>query len=379
MSNRRMWDIVLTFSFIIGLLVPMVATFGPKKNDIAWIETVEKRKVAAFPHFPAHLTDFVRFTHDIEAYVSDRIGFRKYLIAARNAIDLDVFRKPASPFVVVGANDWLFFDERRSATDFLGLAPLPGGTLTTLRGEIEKRRAWLAERGIAYIFMIAPNKQSIYPEYLPRALQAFTGMTRTEQFLKVMETSPAASSVMYPAATLRAAKSSGDVYYRGDTHWNFIGGYWAYTAALDQLEKITDLKQPRLALTRDTLKDPNAPNGFRGGDLATMLDVSTAVPPPARWPRISDATCVTPPFPDEVDILPWAPKDRVWTCDADQNGQRLVLFADSFGGFLAPFFAASFSRFHIYAGHPTFEELQAYVENEHPTVVIEEHVERHFW
>ena len=377
MLERRMWNKFLTVAFLAGLLLPMLAMFG--SNDTAWIETVEKRKAAAFPDLPKHMTDAARFTRDIEAFVSDRIGFRKNLIALRNRIDLSIFHKPATPLVVLGKNGWLFFDERMSAADFLGLTPLSGETLANLRHDIERRRAWLAERGIAYIFLIAPDKQSIYPEYLPESLKYFSGTTRTEQFLSTMRSSPAASSVLYPAAALRATKASRDVYYQKDTHWNFVGGYVAYGTVLEHLEKVSGFRQPRLPLTPDTLRDPNAPGGFWGGDLAAMLNVSATVPPPPRWPEIDEDTCAKPPFPQEVDMSPTAPQDRVWTCAADVNDQRLVLFADSFGGFLAPFFAASFSRFHIYAGHPSFEELQKYVDSEKPTVVIEEHVERQFW
>ena len=33
---------------------------------------------------------------------------------------------------------------------------------------MEARRRWLADRGIGFIVMVGPNKQSIYPENLPR-------------------------------------------------------------------------------------------------------------------------------------------------------------------------------------------------------------------
>ncbi|MEI9865253.1 MAG: hypothetical protein WDN00_12025 [Limisphaerales bacterium] len=38
---------------------------------------------------------------------------------------------------------------------------------TTGRCCWKKRRDWLAKRGIAYLFVVAPDKHSIYPEELP--------------------------------------------------------------------------------------------------------------------------------------------------------------------------------------------------------------------
>ncbi|MEO8713882.1 MAG: hypothetical protein ABI369_02605, partial [Acetobacteraceae bacterium] len=55
---------------------------------------------------------------------------------------------------------------------------------------------------------------------------------------------------------------------------------------------------------------------------------------------------------------------------------RLLMFHDSFGGMWEPWLSSQFAQAVYVWRQPSFAELQRMVEIEHPTVVIEERLER---
>lgn len=380
MFSRRIWDALFAAAFLTSITVPMVIAFVPRWSDTAWIEDVEKRKPAPFPSLSGQRDVLRKLPSDFEAFFNDNVGFRTALIQFRNRVDLRFFRKSPAAKVVLGEGDWLFYNDKPSDDEFLGLAPFKPAELNRLRLAIEKRQAWLAARGITYIFLIAPNKQSIYPEKLPVHLQGDHGATRTIQFLEYMRGSPAESSVVFPSDALSAAKADGELYYHRDTHWNYHGGYTAYRAAVDRLDHISSGGVAPLALAWDDISDSNAPNGPAGGDLANMLHVEPGTTAPAKVvPVIGRPTCGVPAAPAAIEgVSPGTWPDNAWTCASDSRAQRLLLFHDSFGYGMLPFYAATFSYFRDAPRRPTFDEIVKFVEIDHPTVVIEEHVERYF-
>src|SRR5262245_54993986 len=79
--------------------------------------------------------------------------------------------RPANYDRIVGAEGWQFIskidsiDEKNAATVKLSQAELVHWART-----LESRTAWCNRAGAAYHFMIAPNKASVYGEFLPEGL-----------------------------------------------------------------------------------------------------------------------------------------------------------------------------------------------------------------
>ena len=48
---------------------------------------------------------------------------------------------------------------------------------------LEERRDWLAARGIAYLFVVAPNANTIYPEYMPDRIRKASFRSRLDQLI----------------------------------------------------------------------------------------------------------------------------------------------------------------------------------------------------
>ena len=69
---------------------------------------------------------------------------------------------------------------------FEGVNQFAAQDLEDWKALLEHRRDWLALRGIKYIFIVAPDKDSIYPEYLPDWMTKVRSHTKLDQFFDYM-------------------------------------------------------------------------------------------------------------------------------------------------------------------------------------------------
>lgn len=81
------------------------------------------------------------------------------------------------------------------------------------------------------LFLIAPNKTSIYPEFLPKEI---VPAPKPFHSLLTQKMKDKGLNVYYPQKDLQAAKSKGVLYYATDTHWNSLGAYTVFMNILKQ-------------------------------------------------------------------------------------------------------------------------------------------------
>lgn len=118
----------------------------------------------------------------LEAYATQHIGFRKWLMRARNQLVFSVFDEPHSP-VVVGRQGVLFEEEPLRAALGLGHALTPTEIQTRVRC-LRALQDTLARRGKLLLFVIAPSKASLYPEYWPDSAQHASRRTTNYERLR---------------------------------------------------------------------------------------------------------------------------------------------------------------------------------------------------
>jgi hypothetical protein len=88
--------------------------------------------------------------------------------------------------------------------------------------------------GIAYFFAVAPAKEAIHPERLPKTTPAVGAPDTARQLLEALERSPV--NAVYLHNPLRSLAVAGqDLYYKRDAHWTYDG---ALVAARTLLETI---------------------------------------------------------------------------------------------------------------------------------------------
>jgi hypothetical protein len=263
--------------------------------------------------------------------------------------------------------------------DFRGERSPGAATLARWTGFLDARRDRLEQRGISYLLVVAPNKQSIYPEFLPRQIQRQRSpRTLLDDLIRAMpETTE--MPVLDLRETLRAAKQQGPIYFQTDTHWNDVGAEVAAQAIVTRL-------RPKLPSIPVLDADLFATEQVQySGDIAAMALLAKDFSEDA--PRLIPRRSLPIAYGDGQPVFragvgmngvvghfsPGSTGEILTIEQPAPSLPRAIIFGDSFSLALAPLLSPYFQRLLVVKG--AFD--QALVDSERPQVVIHETVERH--
>jgi len=355
------WERVLVALFLTVLTVPGLATLAGVDADAA---RGEHRDLAPAPELTATWPAVAAFPAAFTAYFQDHFAFRGRLVRWQAAFRLLVLGVSPSPTVIRGKDGWLFYADDGALDDYLNTSPFSPAELETWTVTLQHAQDWLAARGVVYLFVIAPDKHVVYPEFLPDTIRRTGRVSRTDTLVAYLR---AHSSV--PVLDLRPAlvdaKRDARIYHRTDSHWNDLGAFAASQQILSRLRDVAGATWPGLA--------PDDPGAFErrdarvpGMDLAAMLGLEAWVSEddPRLRPRRPAAHVVEPAHPDAGNV-----GARIATEHPRASLPRAVVFRDSFGSTLVPFLSEHFSRA-LYLWE--YDVDPRVIERERPQVVIQE-------
>jgi alginate O-acetyltransferase complex protein AlgJ len=350
-------------AFFIMLVMPLLGNMlGVNSATV----TSEKRQLAELPNWHFGWKAVSDFPAQFEAFYNDHFGFRGTLIAWRNRMEVSLFKESPTPLVVIGKEGWLFYAgdsaNQESIKDYEGLLPLSSDTLQSMRTSLDERKLWLAKQGIGYLFVVVPNKHTIYPEYL-RSTRTVHVETRLDQFVTYMNQHSFRDYIDL-RETMTGAKTLGILYYKIDSHWNMLGAWVAQHKILERLSENFPVSSVK-PLSEFKISHFNK----TAGDLTNMLGVSAAfldddILLQAREPRRA---------PSRTPYVSGALKGFA-TEVKDDRLPRVLVFGDSFMDvYLADFLAEHFRKA-IFLRSPFDPTL---VQREKPDLVITETAERY--
>jgi len=310
--------------------------------------------------------DWNKIPGRFESLFNDHLAARKQLTAAHARLRMRMLHSSPTPRVWVGRDEWLFYNHNSDPLYHLRTDPDMPEHLDLWTRDLSARRELVEAGGGRFLVVFAPNKQSIYPEYLstdhwqtgPTTLDRLLERCRRDSKLQILDL----------REPLLAAKSTGQIYLRFDSHWNQMGAYYAYAAIVKALSASFPQLRP-LALSEFEFHHAQ----YQGCDLAVMVglgdrlvDDIVAMAVPGRHGRDIDE-----PVPAMTATLQHV---RSFIAENDQRHlPRAVMITDSFGEYPAVWLREHFSRFVVLG---TYSYERAIIEREKPDVVIQLIVER---
>jgi hypothetical protein len=309
---------------------------------------------APLPRALSRSESFAAWRDGVEAYVGDSFGWRSWAVRSFHRLNYRLFRVSEQPFVVVGKRGWLFYGG--AAAYHRATRPFSDEEREEWSRSFERRREWLDRLDIHYLFMIAPNKHSIYPEHLPGRLRRTGRASRYEQLVEDLRPRRAGRSWIDLHGPLTRAKSSEVVYERTGTHWNLRGAYEGYRVVFERLRAHFPQLEP-VPWERVETESGNQ------GEMPRVLGLEPLFPESLVRP----VGGVRYPRPRMRRM------SRLVTEQDDPELPRAVVFHDSFGLQMIPFLAEHFSYAVFQWGTRFDGELILAVQ---PDVVIDERVER---
>lgn len=268
----RVAHLLTVVGFACLLLAPAV-DLGARPDE-ARSPLRENRRAAPAPAPVVDTASLARFPTQFERWFADRLGLRDRLLRGDQVLRYFVFGTEPSPMLVPGRDGWLFYGADDSVRVHRGAAPMTRAELENWKRVLEAERDWCRGLGAEFVFAIAPNKQTVYPEYWPESL-APVGPTRLDQFAAFLA---AESDVRFvdlrPAL---AAERAHDVPADGDytyhplgSHWTFRGGVAGWNALVAALPESLS---SRLARPRGLFRRVEFSDGLRDSmALQTYVD-----------------------------------------------------------------------------------------------------------
>lgn len=357
---RGSWANRLTVAvFVLFLLAPLVGSLLRPVRSLA----NENRSLSPAPGFPNKRWKLQNFPPVFDAYFKDRVGYRRELLDLRRTALVETLGVSVAENVWVGRDGWLFMNVV-GAHGLPAAQPDPSPRIQRWADALDARRQWLAARGIPYLVLVAPEKSSVYPEFLPPKLQRHP----PPDYLAMLGQRIPNLSLVDPLPAMASAKGAEPLYHHTDSHWNDGGAYVAYAELAQAIRRewpvyrgkaFADFRQKPWVLTNcDLTMNLGYPPARCVEDFILFHepDGTTTFPP------IDGLLPTLEKYPDRLRHL--APA----VTESRRGVGRAVLLHDSFGAALQRHLASDFQRLTAVGTYGFPAELIA---AEKPDVVIQ--------
>jgi len=257
------------------------------------------------------------YLSDLAAWMGDRFACRQEMVTANAALTAVLFDESASDSVILGEDGWLYYAD--TLDGYEGAAPMTERELWRAARTLFLAQEYARARGARFLFTVAPNKNTLYPEHMPKRYPASRDESDWERLMPALDRAGVAYCDLRPALL----HGTGPVYYRTDSHWDGYGSALACDALTAALGG------------RSALADERFTTAPHRGDLYEMLY------PAGRETEEGRVLDRTRTFSYDGNFR--AADDLTIRTESGGTMGRLLMFRDSFGNLLHEDLAEMFS------------------------------------
>jgi alginate O-acetyltransferase complex protein AlgJ len=365
---RPAWfGVALAALFVASIVAALAGSFRTPRQT----NPFEKRPAEMLPPVPDTVGALRAYPAAFERFFDDRFGMRATLVHIDHWTRAMMFGISPVPKVLLGKAGWLYFlgeDANEFDRWYRGSEPIADATIVAIRDELLRRQAFLARRGIAYVVTVIPEKYTVYPEFLPEWAARRADRTPFDRLAAELAREPQLKFIDL-RAPLSRAKGGERLYYKTDSHWNYLGATVGYHAIMLEVTRLL----PGLTIAPVSRPPYVAGVDFYSGDLAQMLGLPRQfreddIAPLGKILANSESRCAKEETPAAAPNI----QTYVYRC-ANAPRYTALMYRDSMAIPLIPMLAENFAR-------TTFVTSQdfdpALVERLKPDIVIEGTVER---
>lgn len=195
-------------------IVPPRPLFGVVGPSIEYIPTPTIRSVIQ-EHFQKDFQDWFEYF----------LGFKTYAIRIDNTVRFALFDDVGTTetsAMFVGTHNYLY--ERAYIEQYIGATVTPQSVLIAQVQEMKQAKEILAGYGIPLLYIMAPTKPEVYPEFLTDYWKDLSDPER--DYIRMRSLLEASDVSVYDAAAMLREYTQTqpyDVFTTGGTHWSYYG------------------------------------------------------------------------------------------------------------------------------------------------------------
>ncbi len=309
----KIWKRLYVVVLCIILAAPSVLL--PFSKEIS----AEKRVLSAFPSLIDENGWNVEFTAQLDTWLCEHFPFRSQIISANNYWKSAMFATSDEQQVIVGDDGWLYFSE--TLPDYQGTNDLSDTALQQLQTIVFLIEETVRAAGADFVFTVAPNKNTIYPAYMPKRYPKAENTSNLERLTDLLKDAGYFADL---SAALRDTDEQ--TYHKRDTHWNAYGASQGYRALMSAANKQTNLFDDSTFTWKNTWR----------GDLDDMIFPALDIKDAQAVYDTAWTYAFTSNYRNDEDLL-------ITTENENGNGS-LLMYRDSFGNALLPFMAQTYQK-----------------------------------
>ena len=282
--------------------------------------TTENKKLSELPKIKDENGINFNYLGQLGDYFQDHFAFRQQMVSANASIYGKIFGASTTDQVLIGNNNWMYYTG--TLDDYLVENVMTDRAIENAVHNIKLMQNYVEGRNSQFILVIAPNKNSIYDENMPYYYKKGDSENNYEKLKNRM-----IQEEIHFVDLHTAFQDTDEVLYlERDSHWTNKGAVLAYNLIMSQ----------------------------------TSLDYDTYenVPYEVRKNHLGDLTEMLYPLNSELENNEYYQKEWLWsyvnkvtdnmdewieTKSPSENG-TVLMYRDSFGESMLPFFAEAFGK-----------------------------------
>lgn len=233
-------DVILKSKLFLSTIILILLT--PSFLQITGVATdptfIENRRPRNFPDIQDLKVSPTEYGDKVKLYIGDNYGLKVELLKL-NYLSRYLIGVSANPGNIVGKNGWIFMKRDWDVfNQYRGINRFTSAELDAWIDGMEFYQNWLKERGIRFYVFVAPNQETIYPEYMPHYATKINPESRMDQILRRLRERQSSLILIDPRHAISQAKikySPYLLYHKLEPHWNSLGAFVGYSALMDMI------------------------------------------------------------------------------------------------------------------------------------------------
>ena len=360
-------NVTLITLFLVVIGFPFFDTIFGITSDR---ENTENHKMAEFPEFSMRRLSV--YPSLLNNWFSENFRPRTQLFYAYALYKFRVLGvSPVPGTMLVGKNNWFYYSEA-ALDNYCRVNPATDVELEKAYNGLMSTYNYCQSKGIKYYLYICPDGQSVYPENLPDNVRQPKGIPGNVQaFLAYLKAKNCPVTPIFEVEYLKSKKPLGRLYYKTDSHWNMLGGFYGYEKLMEHVNAdFPSIKARTLAeYTIDSTEK-------RSGDLLFAsalhheedLKENNIVLKPRfieMYKSLSDIVIIHETWKEKFFVKRFVTPGL--------SLPKVLIFHDSFVGGMAEALKNTFSPLSLVKGHPVSKKI---IDEEKPDILIDMLVER---